>query len=403
MMAIPPSQSLFSGLAATWIDQAADLAPLVGEWQDLATRVGAEVYMRPAWMQVWWDHFGKGRRLACLVLRHEGRLVALLPFVTERIWVGPVPMRIARLAGTDPHCIILRLAAEPEVVEAALRLAVQHLTGPLDCDAVSFTPLSDLAEYGAALRRLGQGTPDLALHEAPEGGHVVFHLPPDIETWMASLSKKRRSQHGRDLRALVDRYGMQAATRRPDGEGFAAFADFHDRQWQAQGRGGHFTDWPGSLAFYRDLADRAATEPPVWFHELAGRDGPLATQFALLAGPVAHWRLPARTLDPEAERLSIGKAGLIGMVESLMAQGVTLIEAGRGDYGYKLSYGGESVPVARLLIYPAARAGRVRLLLKWSDLLHLVYYRAWFLKLAPRLARLRGPRPLWRAWIRSRV
>ena len=45
----------------------------------------------------------------------------------------------------------------------------------------------------------------------------------------------------------------------------------------------------------------------------------------------------------------------------------------------------------------------MRLLLWWSDQLHLLYYRIWFLKLAPRVARFRGPRPLWRSWIRSQV
>jgi len=391
-------------LQARWIDRAEDLAPLVPDWQALAERVGAEVYMRPAWVQVWWDHFGADRQLACLVLREgEGRLVAVLPFVTERIWAGPVPLRLARLAGTDPHCIVLRLAAEAAFSETALRMAMLHLTGPLGCDAVSFTPLSDLADHLAPLRAIGQGTPGLALHEEGEGAHVVFNLPADFASWTAALSKKRRSQFGRDQRALQDRYGMVATTRRPDGAGFAGFATFHDAQWQAQGRGGHFTDWPGSLAFYRDLADRAAAEPPVWFHELAGPAGPLATQFALLAGPVAHWRLPARTLDPEADRLSIGKVGLIGMIQSLIAAGVIRIEAGRGDYDYKLSYGGESVPVHRLLIYPAAGDGRLRLMLWGSDRLHLLYYRIWFLKLAPRVARLRRPRPLWRRWIRSRV
>lgn len=393
------------GLSMTWIDRPDQLWALQGDWQDLAERTGAEVYMRPAWMRVWWDHFGAGRALACLVMRDGGRLVGLLPFCTERLWVGPLPLRLARLAGTDPHGMVFRLPLETGVAEPALRHAVEHLTGPLGCDAVSFTPVSDLASHLPLLRAMGRDMPGLGMHEAPEGGHVIVDLPGDFTAWLGGLSKKRRSQFSRDLRNLRDRYAMEGATVTPDGAGFAAFAAFHDRQWQAQDRGGHFTDWPGSLAFYRDLADRPAKEPPVRLFELAGRTGPLATQFALVTGRTAHWRLPARTLDPEAERLSIGKVGLILMIEALTAAGVTRIEAGRGDYGYKLSYGGRSVPVHRLLLYPVARAGRVRLMLAWADLLHLVYYRIWFLRLAPRMRRWTGlrPRPLWRRWIRTRL
>jgi hypothetical protein len=93
------------------------------------------------------------------------------------------------------------------------------------------------------------------------------------------------------------------------------------------------------------------------------------------------------------------------MVQELIGAGVTAIEAGRGGYDYKLSYGGRNVPVQRLLFYPAKQVWRARLLLAWSDLLHLLYYRIWFLRLAPRMRRWFGlrPRPLWWLWIKSRV
>ena len=80
-----------------------------------------------------------------------------------------------------------------------------------------------------------------------------------------------------------------------------------------------------------------------------------------------------------------------------------LVEAGAGEYEYKLSYGGELVPLHSIVLAadrPGARFG-MRALLLWADALHLGYYRVWFLKLRPRLG-LR-PRPLWTRWIRSRL
>jgi CelD/BcsL family acetyltransferase involved in cellulose biosynthesis len=390
-----------------WLEQPEELWGLYAEWQALSERTDADVYLRPAWVSTWWNHFGAGRTLACLTIRERGRLIGLLPFCIEWIWAGPVPVRIARLAGTDPHCIVGRLPLEADVTGMALRAALRHLVTSLRCQAISFTPVSDRAAYLAVLQDIGRNQPGLALHEERDGSHVIFELPEDFPTWLALLSKKRRSQFQRDLRALQDRYGMQEAEIIPDGAAFGRFVEFHNQQWQAVGRGGHFLDWPGSEAFYRDLADCPAEEPPMRLYALTGMTGPLATQFSLIGGSTAQWRLPARCLDPDAERLSIGKVGLVRMIGALIGQGVTLIEAGRGDYDYKLSYGGQSIAVWRLLVVRNTRLDRLclRWLLVWSNLLHLVYYRIWFLKLVPKLRKSFGlaPRPLWRGWIRTRL
>lgn len=404
-----------AALDVVWIDCPEALEVLSASWQTLAERLGADPYLMPDWQKVWWRHFGAGRRLACLTAHLQGRLVAVLPFCLETHWAGPVPLRMARLAGTDPHCLVFRLPVEPAFAAPVLAAALRHLTGPAGrgagCAAVSFTPVSDRAVHLPLLRSLAAPGTGLALHEEPAGAHVVFDLPPRFEDFLDRLSKKRRSQFRRDVTGLEEAFAMTSTHGTADARGFAAFVAFHNRQWQALGRGGHFVDWPGSAAFYSDLAEVSAARGWVWLHSLTGSDPsgavlPLATQFVLVAGPTAHWRLPARSLEPTAERLSAGKVGLVQMIDHLIAQSVTLIEAGRGDYGYKLDYGGQSVPVHRLILSPEGSGARrkLRLLLALSDLLDLVYYRIWFLKLVPRLARLtrRKPRALWQSWIRTR-
>jgi CelD/BcsL family acetyltransferase involved in cellulose biosynthesis len=391
-----------------WIEQPEALWTLHAEWQALACRTDAEVYLRPDWVSTWWDHFGTDRTLACLTIREGERLIGLLPFCVERIWAGPVPVRIARLAGTDTHCIVSRLPLEVDVTAMALYEALRHLLTSQGCHAVSFTPVSDLAIHLPVLRDIiGGKQPGLALHEERDGSHVIFDLPGDFPTWLARLSKKRRSQFQRDLRALQAQYAMQETEIVPNGVAIAKFVEFHNQQWQAVGRGGHFSDWPGSEAFYRDLADRPAVEPPMRLYALTGTTGPLATQFSLIGGSTAQWRLPARCLDPEAERLSIGKVGLLRMIEAMIGHGIVRIEAGRGDYDYKLSYGGQSIAVWRFLVFRNKRRDKLRLqwLLVWGDLLHLFYYRIWFMKLAPKLRKHFGlaPRPLWCGWIRTRL
>ena len=392
-----------AGVEVAWLDRRADLAAIAGEWRELAAKVGADIYQAPDWVDLWWDHFGKGRRMACCIARQDGRLVGVLPFSIETLWAGPVPVRIARLAGTDPHCMVFRLAVDEGLAAPLLGAALSHLVGQLGCAGVSFTPVSDLSDLARLVpQAVGEG---MRLTRRPEGGHVVFDLAEGWEAFFARISKKRRNQFRRDQKALEEAFGMTPLRRTPDAAAFGEFVRFHNTQWQAVGKGGHFRDWPGSEDFYRALADRAAPEGQVQLLGEAGRDGLLSDQFVLIAGGTAHWRLPARSLDPEAERLSVGKVGLLRMIETLAGDGVRRIEAGRGEYGYKISCGGEGVPVHGMIVGSARTAGRLRLLLAWADMLHLVYYRIWFLKLAPRVRRLTGwkSRPLWRSWIRTRL
>jgi hypothetical protein len=91
------------------------------------------------------------------------------------------------------------------------------------------------------------------------------------------------------------------------------------------------------------------------------------------------------------------------MFRALIEDGRTNVEAGPGHYDYKVRLNGEELALRRVVLTHSSASARARsaLLLRWADLLHLVYYRGWFLKVAPRLGRFR--RPLVRAWIRSRI
>lgn len=390
-------------LEISWITAVSDLAAIAEEWRALATRTQSEIYLSPDWVGLWWKHFDRGRKLVCFLARRDGDLVGVLPFCIETLWAGPIPVRVARLAGTDPHCMVFRLPVEEAVARPLMAAALGQLIGARRCVGVSFTPVSELSD----LVRLVPGamSDGMILTERAEGNHVVFDTTDGYESFFAGLTKKRRSQYRRDVKALEDLYGMTHRLCIPNNAEFGDFVDFHNRQWQAVGKGGHFRDWPGSAAFYVALSERTRAAGQVQLHGEAGRDGMLADQFVLVAGGTAHWRLPARTLDPEAEKLSVGKVGLLRMLEALTAAGVRRIEAGRGEYDYKLAYGGNSVPVRRFIVGARSGALRLRMLLAWADLLHLVYYRAWFLKFAPRVRRITGgqSRPLWRSWIRTRV
>lgn len=394
-----------TGMETTWIYQREELKSIYDDWRALVMRTNADLYLGPDWFDIWWDHFGSQYNLACITARHTGILVGVMPFYIETIRIGPLSYRIARIAGTDPHCIVLNLPIEPTWAQQVMVKALSDLLFNGECDFISFTPASEISNLMPLIRDTCSNTSELQLSDSDGGSHIVFDLPKSFDLFLEKLSKKRRAQFRRDVRSLTESKEMNSAVICPDTAGFLDFSRFHNLQWQAVGKGGHFCDWPGSEGFYSALAERTKEQRNVQFHILNGHDGPLAIQFALVAGTTCHWRLPARSLDPEVERFGVGKIGLLMMVEQLIAQGITQVEGGMGEYDYKRTWGGEDVPVRQLIVSLAATKKSLRLLLAWSGFIDFVYYRIWFLKFALRWRRLTGskPQPLWRTWIRTRL
>lgn len=391
-----------SALTLAWADGPEAVLALEGEWRDLVHRTEAEIFLSPLWFRSWVATQGKGRKVTSLIARRDGRLVGLLPFQLDTIWVGPLPYRIARLAGSDPYSLSLGLPIEADIRQRFLHEAFQGLLARSGCFAISLTPVSERADFLQDLREAGRQLAPAALLDEVIDSHVIFDLPSSFDDYLAKqLSKSRRSQFRQHVTRLKTEYDLVDRSFTPTSADFAAFEDMHARQWQAVGKGGHFSDWPGRSEFFRHLSDRSSPGEGIAFDCQTGNFGPIYTQFSLMSGKRCHWVLPARSLDERAERLSMGNIGMGLSIQHLIAAGVTTVEAGRGKYEYKLAYGGKDVPVFRILISrrPA------RLLLAWANLLDLFYYRIWFKRIAPRLRQRLGlsPRPLRRFWIGSRI
>lgn len=374
------------------------------EWNDFVAASGGDIYFLVEWMESWWAHYGAGRRLRCFVARRNGEIVAALPFFTEDLNLGPLKIRIAKLVGADFGVPVLIPAAVDVALADVLPLILSDLLEHQACDAVSFSPLSESSGVAETCRRLARVDErwHLAVDEQ-SGCHITFELPTSFAEYLGQLPKKARSNLNRPMRNLEkdhkietrDVQGAEAITL------FPAFADLHHEQWSAEGRLGHFGDWPNSLAFHRQLLERL--NRIVHLHVLSVDGQPVAMQYGYEFESRFYWLLPARKLGERWKKHGIGAIALARMIASLIERGVSHIEAGRGHYDYKLKLGGLERQVHRIVFTrndPAARA-RIGLLKRASDAIHLVYYRVWFLKLAERL-RIRRL-PLAAFWIRTRL
>lgn len=399
-------------MPALSLDKLQDLAALQArkaEWEACVQATGGDIYFAADWLLAWWAHYGRGRRFCAYLVHRDGVCIGALAFAIETFWLGPLPVRLARLAGADTNFPILSLPLDPATATPALAAILSDLTGAERCDGVALSPLSARARGIDAIAPAAQAA-GLPVEERPTGhDHTLMPLPGDFDTWLAGLSKSRRREYRRDATGLAEAHQIATRVSAPDtvAERLEVFMALHTAQWQAIGKAGHFGDWPGSADFLREVVVRLAPSGRAMIQDHLADGRVLSSQLAFRQGETLYWRLVGRTGDPAFRAFGLGRVGLVERVREAIASGARQIEAAAGEYEYKLGYGGELVAIRRLMVLaPGARARLgLRLLLAWADLVNLLYYRLWFLKLAPRLRKVLGrqPRPLWRAWIRTRI
>jgi CelD/BcsL family acetyltransferase involved in cellulose biosynthesis len=325
----------------------------------------------------------------------------------ERLWVGPVLVRVAKLVGCDHALTLCSVAIEPAHAREALRQIMEYWPGERRCDAVWFGPLTGANDTAQNVREASSAVPHARIiREVELGCHTTFHLPATFEEFVSSLNKRQRQNYRRDNNLLARSFKIETDVITDPAvalEEFERFCGMHERQWRAEGKLGHFGDWPGATEFNRELVREQAKLSRVRFYRLLADGQVISCQYGFRFGQSLTWRLPARPVGAQWDRFGLGRLGLMKMLEAAIGEGVRRVEAGMGHYDYKTQLGGQETPVHSLLVASTRGASplKIKALAKLSDALHLAYYRAWFLKLSPKL-RL-PPRPLWRYWIRHRM
>jgi CelD/BcsL family acetyltransferase involved in cellulose biosynthesis len=382
-----------------------DLDRVREEWDGFVEQSGSDIYFTVDWLQAWWTHYGRGRAFHGFILWDGARMVGVLPFSVQRVWAGPVTVRLAKFVGADSTLPVFTPAVADGFEESVVRAALELLFDDAGCDAVSLSPLSGLSRVPEAAERAAAGDTFRLVRSDSPGVHTVFNLPGSFDEYLRSLSSSQRKSLRRYLRKLNSRHEISFRTVTGDEAiaNFDRFAELHAAYWRQRGKLGHFGDWPAGADFNRDLIARMAARGRARFYEVAGDGRVLAIEYCFVLGDRCYWRLPARDPDPELAELCLGRVSVAEMFRILIETGHRMVEGGPGHYDYKLRLGAEEHSLRRIVI--SGRSGpsrwRTALLVRWADLLQLVYYRGWFLKVRPRLGL--PPRHLRRPWIRTRI
>jgi CelD/BcsL family acetyltransferase involved in cellulose biosynthesis len=401
----PPAPALGVTLHGSW----ESLEPLAAEWEALAVASGADVYTSPVHAKIWWTHYGRGRMVVAEVREvsaaGRGALVGVVPLFIERVFAGLGWARLCRIMGGDSTISVLSTSVlkgrAAEVWEAVLRGVLP------ECDAVCLSPLSGFggvaeAAHSAGVRVAGPER----VWKSEIGVHTTFVLPESFDAYMAALDKRQRGNLRRDLNQIAKRENVTVdVVRTPEevAREFETFQAMHAAQWRAQSKGGHFSDWPGSVAFSREINAALASRGGAFLVRIAHMGTPVAYEWCLALGAQGFWRLPARVVDEEWEKLGLGRVGMARMIEAMIGLGVREVEAGPGHYDYKVKHGAKETPLISIRVLGPGRASAVRMRCRdvFVRAMNFAYYRVWFLKVKPRLGLKSGALAAW--WTRSKM
>jgi CelD/BcsL family acetyltransferase involved in cellulose biosynthesis len=390
------------------IDSFDQIAEMREAWDQLVADTVGEVYASMDWCRIWWRHYGDRRELAIFIFRDGDRLVGVIPMFVERVRIGPVSIRIAKLVGSDHVMTVCAPPVLPTFAEGAFRTVLTAMLDTRSCDAVAFGRIAQTCVGLSALERVIRERQDAGdtAHTSVIGPLTVFELPTDYDAYLAAMKRRGRSELRRKRRRLAELYAVEEdvlTTPEQVESEFEPFRRLHDQQWQSVGKLGHFDDWPNAVEFHRDIVECLGPLGRVRIYRIL-LDGRVASyQYCFRFGTRLHWVLPARETSEVLRPFGLGRLALARMVDAALGEGITTVEGGVGHYPYKLQMGGHETELRSTLIVSQRRIARLRMqVFRWlGDALHLVYYRIYFGRVAPRLPWRQGP--LWRSWIRSRL
>ena len=381
-------------------------AGLRDEWDFFVESLDGEIFLSFDWCRVWWKHYGEGRKLMIFVFRSQGRIVGLLPVMSERLWLGPLYVDAVRLIGTDFTPVALSVTVYPEYLTEVVEQFRKNLEERCKWDVIYIGALAGVYAGLPELQRsceavFGDG---YTTNVKEEGSQIYFHLKDSWEDHLRSLTQKQRTNARRAQRDVAAR-GLDLSSSVCDQsswkDAFEEFVALHQKYWQGLCKPGHFGAWPGSLPFHREVAETQMKLDRLRLLQIAFNGTNVDYEYIYRLGKRYFWFLNGRSNHLYKSGLDFKWIALKAKIEQALAEEVTCIDSMRGDYDYKVYMGGVSLPIRSLIIAPSRglKAARVWAFRRVARVLDILLVKVWRRRVSTKLGYRVGH--FWKPWVKS--
>lgn len=389
-------------------DKFDDLLKMQPAWDNFMEEMDAEIFLSYDWCKLWWQYYGKGRRLKIIIFCLRGKLIGILPVFMENIGIIPFNVRIVKIVGTDFMPTTITLPINPNYLKLII---------PIFLDKISFFWSWDILHIGALSGAYKQI--DLiseTLSNALNGSHQFELIETDVQTYyeiadsfdnqIKTLSPRQRTKTKRVYKELRDKK-ITLSSIVADEQNYMSFLcdfiDMHQAQWQNIKMPGHFVAWPHARELHKEMASAQIKHDRLRILKIILNDQCIGYEYIYKYGKTYCWFLSARSDLSDYPRIDFHRIAFGEKINHAINDKVRCIDSMRGYYEYKLVLGGKLEPVHSALVCSNKFGSNFKYLVfkKSARLLDIIYMKIWRRRVAPKLNIIPGS--LWKLWIKTQV
>lgn len=300
-----------------------EIDTLMAEWIDLYERSRQDLFLNPKWHRIWWNTIGhrEGWRPHIVTGRSDGRLVAVASMAVHRRY----GLRVLEWAGVEvfdyPDILLAAGVDAGEFWDAIRR------TGGFDVARIRY--VRDGTSSASALATLARKTRET------EPAHAIALSYPSGQAWLATLSKRKRSNHAASIR-MIEKQGPLAMTVVSDRErlpGLVADLIRMKDAWGAKRGTVNTLTQPGRPECMTQLALQACEEERLHLSLLTCGDRTIAIHYGFVGRDGLYYYQPS--YDPALAKASAGRLHLTLLAMWAIDNGYHRFDFLRGGEAYK--------------------------------------------------------------------